>query len=158
MKNFLLYLFTWPADLNSWFMVLFVRLFFGTKLFFQNGCLCTTFRSDSILGKFVAYSGITLGNAILYRNGFENSDGLAYHEHIHVHQHQVNQTLVFIVCCFCALVTQNLWCFWLWPLGSILAYFCSMVVAVLRDEQWYEDNIYEESAKAQTKLYRQKME
>lgn len=123
------------------------------KLHGIDGGLWVVFTPGTWMAKRVKYSGGCIGNGGWLRNAGDLSvvdTKTEFHEHIHQHQFQVMQLYVLVVTLYNYFVCgANWWTFALMPVGGALAYVCAMIVALLRGEEVYRDNIMEESAYAQ---------
>lgn len=153
-----------PNILWVWPIVILTRLTLGQKLHGVDWGLWTEIKKRTWLANKLKYSGVTLGDGGIAKAGKLGKPGivdtlLEYHEQRHVHQHQVMQVFASLITLYAYLICDaNYWIFAVLPVGSMVAYLCAMLVAVLRGEEWYRGNIFERSAYAQTTVKRQSEE
>ena len=157
----LTFLWTFPADVISWFAILLIRLVFGSKLFWIDGLWVELrWRSlpDRIWGK--KWAGATMAHGGVFASGRSGGKGIdtqiERHELVHVEQFEARMLAGFILglaaCISCLLggaVNTAPWAgllIWMvaWPLG----YTASLVQAYLRGEDPYKGSYLEEAAYA----------
>lgn len=122
-RYFLIYLFTFPADIIVWFVVLFIWLLWGTKLEWNEGLWCELKKNSwparswyrlkikgeyvklpekyySVHGEWLTWGGTCFGHGGFYGPGKAGERGIdtrtEYHEHIHVEQTEVALLLSFL--------------------------------------------------------------
>lgn len=106
------------------------------------------------------FEGVTLGNGGLLKEGRAGDLKLIdmpveFHEQCHCHQFQVAQLIVSVHVLYAYLVSgANEWIFILVPFGGAISYLAAMLVAKMRGANWYDGNIFESSAYAQTTLWK----
>lgn len=126
----------------------------GHSLHWIDGSLWIVFTPGTWLTKTVDFHGGCIGHGGWLKNAKDITKidtKTEFHEHIHVHQHEVMQLLVLIQSSLNFLFFgADYWTFVFCLAGSPLAYLCAMMVAFLRGEDSYRDNIMEESAYAQS--------
>jgi len=126
-RYLLTHLWTWPWDLISWFAVLCIWLFWGTKLHWLGGLWCelkknswptrTWYRKKDEhgspqmhpiekqveLGMWKTWGGSTLGHGGFYGPGRSGGEGIdtevEFHEHVHVEQFEVALWVSFLYAC-----------------------------------------------------------
>lgn len=123
-RHIIIYLWTLPLDIIAWLTVLFVWLFWGTKLHWLEGLWCelkpdswptmTWYRRkikglhkinppefQKEYGTWLTWGGTTLGHGGFYGPGRSQGSGIdtvvEYHEHIHVEQAEVSMLITFII-------------------------------------------------------------
>jgi hypothetical protein len=160
-RYYLTFLWTGIWDVLLWVFLVLFRLFFGKRLFWQNGLWCEI-RKGSWFYKVwaVLFSGMTLGHGGLYGPGVpggpEIDTGTEFHEHIHVEQFEAAMLLSFVVGVVMLISGSEWWVSALvWLLGGSTAYYASLAQAWLRGEKPYRGSHLEESAYSQTDLWRQ---
>ena len=158
----LTFLWTFPADVVTWAVVLLIRALWGARLSWLDG-LWVELRERSWLDRTWGrrWLGFTLGHGGVIAAGRGGGPGAdtetERHELVHTEQFEVVMLIGFVmglVCavtalvdgCCCAAVTSWL-LVWLgsWPLG----YAAAAAQAYLRGEDPYTGNAWEESAYSQ---------
>ena len=141
------YAITLPVDLGAWLLVVIIRALWGESLRWEHGCLIVRLAPTSwpMRSWYRPWGGTTFGHAMMIA---PRADAVIPHELVHVEQveaHALAGLVVGIV--FAALG-------W-WPVGlaiwwalPLLAYASGGVVAVLRGQSFYADNLFERSARA----------
>lgn len=146
-----LYIASFPVDFFwGWPAVLFVRLFWGDSLKWEDGVLRCRVRDDSWLGKkFGArWAGSTLApHAIIYfgmklwPEELEEPNTTQRHEHVHVEQGEAAQLAAFVEALILVLVVS--WMSWemgvtlavlTWISGTIRKIGSGYLTAILRGE------------------------
>jgi len=158
----LTFLWTFPADIISWFFILLVRLTFGAKLFWIDGLWAELrWRSwpDRVWGK--RWAGVTMAHGGIFASGRSGGKGVdtktELHELVHVEQFEARMLASFVLGLSSVVMllfagysgATMLWVggsIWMvsWPLG----YTASLVQAYLRGEDPYEGSYLEEAAYA----------
>ena len=122
-RYFLIYLFTFPSDIFAWLTVLFIWMFWGTKLEWCEGLWCelkpnswptrTWYRCKkdgkpiklpehyvSVHGTWVTWGGTCFGHGGFYGPGKAGGKGIdtrvEYHEHVHTEQSEVAMLTSFL--------------------------------------------------------------
>lgn len=153
------FLWTIYGDLWCWLAIVLVRLFQGQRLHGIDWSFWVETRTGTWLAKKMQYVGVTLGRGGILRTGkagdLEKIDQpVEFHEHRHVHQYQVTMLISTVYTLYnYFLCGASEWSLLGLPVGGVVAYLCAMLVAKLRGERWYRDNIFEASAYAQTELW-----
>ncbi len=149
------YVWTLVFDAPMWFVVLFVRLFFGTKLHWCEGLWCEVKKGSWVANKWaVKWAGLTLGHGGIYGPGHSGGPGIdthvELHEHIHVEQYEAAMLSSFTIG-IAMLASGSVWwmCLAVWLLGGPWAYIASLVQAWLRGEDMYRGSHLEEAAYSQ---------
>jgi len=154
----LTYIYTWPWDLISWFVILLFWALWGTKLHWQYG-LWFEFKKGSWPTRtwYKKWAGSTLGHGGFLAPGYSGKEGMdtstEFHENVHSKQYEVAMLQSFVLAVFIILFTHA--CILgglIWLSGGFLPYCLAMLQAKLRGEAVYYGNILEESAYAQEDL------
>ena len=155
----LTFMWTIYGDLWCWLAVLLVRLFGGQRLHGIDWSFWVETRTGTWLAKKMEYTGVTLGRGGVLREGRAGDldtidQPVEFHEHKHVHQYQVTMLISTVYTLYNYFICgASEWSLAVLPVGGVVAYLCAMLVAKLRGERWYRDNIFERSAYAQTELW-----
>jgi hypothetical protein len=154
------WLFTLPWDVVAFLIVLLTRVFFGQRLFWENGLWCEL--KHSWWTK--RYNGAAIGHGGILSPGMSGSAGVdtttEFHEHVHVEQFEVSMTMSFIFSFLFFLVS-----FFIsgevsifapalvWLLGYPVFILSGLFISFLRGEHPYFGSQHEEAAYALAKAY-----
>jgi hypothetical protein len=158
MKRLILYFICLPWDIAVWLIILFSYLFWGDKLFWEDGLWCE-FKKDSwpMRTWYKEWNGTTFGHGGWLRYNY--LEKTLNHELIHVEQFEANMLFTFILAVFALCIgllhaiyiPTFITCSVVWLLGGF-PWAANWLTAYLRDEDFYFGSIHEESAYSQIEL------
>jgi len=157
---FIVWIVTLPMDIYVFALVATMRLFFGKRIFWQNGLWCEL--KPSWWTK--KYNGAALGHGGIFSPGKSGGKGIdtttEVHEHVHVEQFEVSMMISFIISIFCFFSLRLIhgsfdfiFSLIVWCSGYILFLVSGWLVALLRGENAYYGSQHEESAYAIAEKY-----
>ena len=168
-RYWLTYSYTWPYDIITWSIVLFIWLLWGTKLHWLEGLWCELKpKSWPMRTWYKEWAGTTFGHGGFYAPGKAGEKGIdtatEFHEHVHVEQYEgamlhsfIYGVTAFLTLAYCGhIFTGVVGGSVIWLSGGALSYGCSAIQAVLRGEAYYLGGTKEESAYAQTEKWKKK--
>lgn len=155
----LTYIWTWPADIIAWLLVLIIWALWGTNLHWLEGLWCEL-KPKSWIKKHYAWGGTTFGHGGILSFGYAGGKGIdtivERHEHIHVEFYEAAMLLAFAIalvvfialaiigCPIVGLVIGGL----IWITGGLASYGSRSLQAIVRGEDKYQGNVEEEAAYA----------
>lgn len=154
-KRGILYLVCFPSDILAWLIILFLRMMWGNRLYWEKGVLVTTFKAESwpVRTWYKNWGGTTFGHAILL-SPFASPTTFS-HELVHVEQCEV--TALFSILWVIVFLTHNtnlhnlITAICLMCLNTLIYALLAMLTAFLRGESAYRGSVQEEAAYSITK-------
>lgn len=153
-------LWTWPNDILVFLIVLFFRLFWAENCHWNYGLWCVL-RKGSWPARtwFKGWGAVALGHGGIINYGRAGGPGvdtkLEFHEQrFHVKQIEVILLVFFTFAVIAHLTGESLTRVdltekvftGLWPVGFWVTYFLGIVMSVLRGDEAYKENIFEDAA------------
>ena len=157
-KTYLLtHLWTLPGALISWLAVLVVWLLWGCKLEWLDGLWCELKpNSWPMRSWYKDWGGTTFIRGGFYRPGRKGKPGridtrTEAHEHIHIEQAEASALYGFIMAVVVSIVTLFstaglITALLIWTITPLMIYVAAGLQAVIRGEEFYKGNHFEEHA------------